>query len=386
MSENYVHGYDKREERRLQDQAATLAALLHDGVSFSADEIVLEAGCGVGAQTVELARRSPHARLISIDVSAASLAEAEAATRRAGFGDVSFEVANILALPFPEASFDAVFLCFVLEHLADPQAALSALRRVLRPGGRIVAIEGDHGSTLFHPDSAYARRAIECQIDLQRAAGGDANVGRRLYPLLHAAGFADVRVEPRYVYVDGARPDWAEGFTRRTYAAMIAGVRERAVAAGLMGAADFDRGVSFAAPNPTGSSPIRSSGRRPSNRRRSSNDDAEATLESIRPCAGEKSVGAASCGGTSREAEPDSKTSGPEASHEETRPRRGRWLRVAAVDPRGGERHEDLRFCGASGACAVGGSRRGHGRRGIDFDEQDSGKRRFRVGSPRHLG
>ncbi len=103
MNRSYVHGYDKREERRLQDQAATLADLLHHGVSFSAGETVLEAGCGVGAQTLELARRSPHARLVSIDVSTASLAEAEAATRRAGFNNVSFQVADILALPLAYA-------------------------------------------------------------------------------------------------------------------------------------------------------------------------------------------------------------------------------------------------------------------------------------------
>ena len=50
--------------------------------------------------------------------------------------------------------FDHVFVCFVLEHLARPVEALSILERLLRPGGTITLIEGDHGSTYFHPDSA----------------------------------------------------------------------------------------------------------------------------------------------------------------------------------------------------------------------------------------
>jgi len=240
---SYIHGYSDREGRRLQDQAATLADLLHGGLSFAPGARVLEAGCGVGAQTVELARRSPRAHFVSVDVSAASLAEAEAATRRAGLANVEFGQADLFALPFAPASFDVAFVCFVLEHLADPVGALAALGRAVKPGGEIVVIEGDHGSTLFHPESPFARRAIQAQVDLQAAAGGDANIGRRLYPLLREAGFDDVSVEPRFVYVDGANPAWAKGFTLNTYTAMIAGVRERALAAELMTAIDFDRGI-----------------------------------------------------------------------------------------------------------------------------------------------
>ena len=114
---------------------------------------------------------------------------------------------------------------------------------MLRPGGSLTAIEGDHGSTLFYPDSAAAHAAISCQVALQRAAGGDALIGRRLYPLLRAAGFRSVRVSPRLVYVDASRPALVDGFIRRTFTAMIAGVRDHAVASGLSDAQAFDQGV-----------------------------------------------------------------------------------------------------------------------------------------------
>ncbi len=239
----YVHGYDPRESLRLQDQASTLAELLHADTAYPAGSRVLEAGCGVGAQTVILAAHSPGAQITSIDVSEASVAQARAAVAAGGFHNVTLQPADIFHLPFAPESFDHVFLCFVLEHLPEPAAALRKLRAVLKPGGSLTAIEGDHGSTFFHPDCPAAHRAIACLVKLQARAGGNALIGRQLYPLLRAAGFKKVQISPRMVYADASRPALVEGFTEKTFTAMIEGVRQPALAAGLMEAADFDQGV-----------------------------------------------------------------------------------------------------------------------------------------------
>ena len=239
----YVHGYHPRENERLRDQAATLVDLLHSDTVYPDGSTVLEAGCGVGAQTVILARESPGAQFTSVDISAASIADAEQRVRRAGLSNVHFRTADIFDLPFDAESFDHVFLCFVLEHLSRPVEALARLRRVLRPGGTFTVIEGDHGSTYFHPDSSAARAAIQCQITMQQQDGGNACIGRQLYPLLVEAGFDAVRVSPRMVYVDASRPDLAESFTRRTFTAMIEGIRETAITAGLVEPGYFDAGV-----------------------------------------------------------------------------------------------------------------------------------------------
>jgi ubiquinone/menaquinone biosynthesis C-methylase UbiE len=239
----YVHGYDARANERLHDQATTLVELLHSGTAYPAGSRVLEAGCGVGAQTVTLAQRSPDALFTSIDVSASSVAEARRRVDAAGVKNVELQQADLFALPFAPRSFDHVFVCFVLEHLSAPVEALHTLRDALRPGGTMTVIEGDHGSTYFHPDSAAAHEAIQCQVELQRAAGGDSNIGRRVYPLLVEAGFDDVNVSPLMVYVDSSRPELVDGFTRRTFTAMIEGVREDAIAAGLTDPDRFDAGV-----------------------------------------------------------------------------------------------------------------------------------------------
>lgn len=239
----YVHGYDQRENVRLQDQAATLVELLHSDTCYPAGSRVLEAGCGVGAQTVTLARNSPQARITSIDISENSLAEAKRKAESDGVTNVQFQQADIFHLPFGQESFDHVFVCFVLEHLSRPIEALQSLKNLLRIGGTITVIEGDHGSAYFHPDSAPARISIRCQVELQRRAGGNAEIGRQLHPLLQAAGYESIRVSPRMVYVDPSKPELVDGFTRKTFTAMIEGVRDSAIDAGIISQGDFDKGI-----------------------------------------------------------------------------------------------------------------------------------------------
>ena len=243
MSKAYVHGYHPRENERLQDQAGTLSELLHADTVYPGGSRVLEVGCGIGAQTVTLAQRSPDARFTSIDVSAESIAEAKRRADLAGLTNVEFRKADIFALPFDAESFEHIFVCFVLEHLEHPVEALGILKRLLRLGGTITVIEGDHGSTYFYPDSSAARAAIECLVKIQQEAGGNSLIGRQLYPLMVKAGFDRVRVSPRMVYVDSNQPDLVDGFTRKTFTAMIEGIRESAIGAGLINLEVFDAGV-----------------------------------------------------------------------------------------------------------------------------------------------
>ncbi len=239
----YVHGYSDREALRLNDQADTLDDIIHNDSIFPKDSSVLEAGCGVGAQTKIIAPKNPDSNFISVDISEDSIREAQAMIKASGIHNVQCRQADIFNLPFEDETFDSVIICFVLEHLHDPIKALNELKRVLKKGGNMVAIEGDHGSTFFYPDSQYAHAAINCQIQLQIQNGGNSNIGRELYPLLKSAGLQDIFVSPRMVYVDASRPHLVEGFIKDTFTAMIEGVGEEAILQGLTDTQTFERGI-----------------------------------------------------------------------------------------------------------------------------------------------
>jgi SAM-dependent methyltransferase len=239
----YIHGYSAREGDRLADQANTLSELLHHDTLYPPGSLVLECGCGTGAQTLLLAERNPEARIVSVDISAASLARARARVEAAGHRNVEFQTASLFHLPFDDEAFDHIFLCFVLEHVPEPAAALKAIKRVLRRDGAVTAIEGDHGSWYCYPQTPEASQAVQCLVTLQARAGGDALIGRRLHPLLTEAGYRDVQVTPRTVYVDSSHPDLVDGFSRKTFIAMVEGVRDQAIARGLVDEPTWEKGI-----------------------------------------------------------------------------------------------------------------------------------------------
>jgi SAM-dependent methyltransferase len=238
----YIHGHSEQEADRLYYQASRLADLLHRDTRYPPGSRVLEAACGVGAQTVILARNSPGATFVSVDISPESLALAERRVRAEGYTNVTFRQGDICHLPFGKESFDHAFVCFLLEHLPDPVLALRNLSAVLRPGGTITVIEGDHGSALLYPDSPDARRVIECLVVLQRQIGGNALIGRELWHLLNDAGFEGVNVSPRQVYADAGNPQSIEG-VKHIFIAMVAGVCEEAIRSGLIDAPAWERGI-----------------------------------------------------------------------------------------------------------------------------------------------
>ena len=179
----YTHGYSQEETKRLNDQATSIADLLHRDSIWPTGSLVLEAGCGVGAQTRIIAPQNPGCSFISIDLSEKSLNAARAVIEQSQIKNVVLEKADVFNLPYDTDSFDHIFVCFLLEHLSKPDLALVELKRVLKPKGTITVIEGDHGSTYFFPDSLAAQRAVQAQVTVQSQNGGNANIGTgSIYP------------------------------------------------------------------------------------------------------------------------------------------------------------------------------------------------------------
>jgi len=239
---SYVHGRSDREAERLHYQASKLAELLHQDTRYPKGSRVLEAACGVGAQTILLARNSPGAEFVSVDISRESLTRAKLCVSEEGITNVTFRQADVFHLPFRPDTFDHIFVCFLLEHLPDPLLSLKCMKEVLRPGGTITFIEGDHGSALFYPDSEEAHTVIDCLVQLQREMGGNALIGRELGHLMTDAGFMNIAVMPRIVYADRSRPESVEG-VKNIFIAMVEGVRDMAIARDLVDNETWEKGI-----------------------------------------------------------------------------------------------------------------------------------------------
>jgi SAM-dependent methyltransferase len=241
--DNYVHGYSERETERLYDQADSVKDLLHHDTGYPAGARVLEAGCGVGAQTVTLARKSPGAFILAIDISNESLCKAQALITESRVPNVAFQRADLFSLPFAEESFDHIFLCFVLEHLARPERALTSLRTVLKPGGSLTVIEGDHGSCYFHPQTEPSLHAWNCLVQVQASLGGNSLIGRQLFPLLDRSHFQNICISPRMVYVDRSKPQLMDSFVNKTIIPMVEGVKKAALQRGLIDELTWRKGI-----------------------------------------------------------------------------------------------------------------------------------------------
>ena len=151
---------------------------------------VLDVGCGPGTQALAVVQAVPEVSVAGVDASDVMIDEA---VRRAGpHPRVSFEVADAGALPFSDASFDAVMAQTLLAHVHHPGAVLTELRRVTRPAGRIAALDLDTASTVIdHPDPETTQTIIERWAD--QFAGG--RTARSLHRLFRQAGLIDTTIE-----------------------------------------------------------------------------------------------------------------------------------------------------------------------------------------------
>jgi ubiquinone/menaquinone biosynthesis C-methylase UbiE len=239
----YVHGYSDQEMGRLRDQSLIIEELLHGDTSYPAGASVLEAGCGVGAQTAILTRRNPKAEFTSIDLSGKSIMEARKLVSNLNITKVRLLQANINNLPFADSSFDHVFICFVLEHLENPLTALIEIRRILKTGGTVTVIEGDHDSFIWQPETSESKKVWESLIKVQSGLGQDPLIGRKLYPLLTSAGFDILKVSPKSIYADGNYSQLKRLGLTKILIPMIESVKEQAIDLKLVDPQTWNNGI-----------------------------------------------------------------------------------------------------------------------------------------------
>jgi SAM-dependent methyltransferase len=204
----YLHGFTHEEQDRLYHQARFLEHRVHEGLPFRRSRRMLEIGCGVGAQTDILLRRFPDLHITGVDASGTNLERASKHLHGLPWAKRRWElhVGDALKLGFDADSFDAAFLCWILEHVSDPTSVLSEARRVLRPGSPIVVTEVLNATFFLEPYSPHTLDYWKAFNEHQIALGGDPFVGAKLGNLLQTVGFRDIVCDVRPIHLDNRTP------------------------------------------------------------------------------------------------------------------------------------------------------------------------------------
>ncbi len=188
-------------------------AKLIEAAELTGSEQVLDMGCGAGHTALAAAPRA--ARVVAVDVTPEMLQVAEGLARQRGIANIEFRRADVAALPFPDASFDAVTSRFSAHHYADPQQALREAARVLRPGGRLLLVDTMAPETPFL-DTFF--NAVEYLRDPSHVRNCRISEWARLFD---AAGFACETLFAGTIPLEGE--NWVE--RSRTAPERVAAIR-----------------------------------------------------------------------------------------------------------------------------------------------------------------
>jgi ubiquinone/menaquinone biosynthesis C-methylase UbiE len=208
-------------------QRAEVRALL----AAQQGERILDLGSGPGLLSAELAVEvGADGAVVGLDPSESMLALARARERVPGAGSLEFVTGDAFKLPFEDASFDAVVTTQVYEYVSDVPKALREARRVLRPGARLLVLDTDWDSVVWHSSDPARMARI---LDVWNRHLADPYLPRRLPGMLRATGFRLDRSAVIPLFNQGWDVDSFSAFIVDTVASFVirTGISEREVSA-----------------------------------------------------------------------------------------------------------------------------------------------------------
>jgi len=238
-AEAYLHGHHdsvlrSHRWRTAENSAGYLLGRLAAGAR------VLDLGCGPGTITAGLAARVPDGNVVGVDAVLEILFSARDEAARQRRVNASFAAGDAYRLGFADGTFDVVHAHQVLQHLAEPVAALGEMRRVCRPGGIVAARDGDYGGMIWFPESDELAEWRDLYRRVARALRGEPDAGRRMLSWARAAGFEQVEASASCWCYASAEDrswwgrSWADRLTRSAFG-------DRAVEHGLATRRDLSR-------------------------------------------------------------------------------------------------------------------------------------------------
>jgi len=184
------------EERSRTPDMQAVNQKLCETVAAKPGERLLEVGSGSGVLCRMLAPNlQPGGQIVGVDISPDMTIEAQKYAFAEGIDNgITFETYSAESLPYPEASFDGAISARLLLHAAEPEIVIHEMKRVIKPGGRVIVMDWDFDTvTVDHADRELTRRLLHWRNDHH---GGNNWSGRQLWRRMREAGFQNLTVHP----------------------------------------------------------------------------------------------------------------------------------------------------------------------------------------------
>ncbi len=246
QDEQYIHGTHPEEQSRLSLLNDLLNEASLNAMNIRPGENILDVGSGLGQLARAMAEATaPGGRVLGIERDPAQIAEAKRQAGEAGVKDrIEFRDGDATALPLTDeewGSFDLVHSRFLLEHVSEPQAVVTAMVRALRPGGRIILEDDDHDVLRLWPEPDGIYRLWRAYVEVYLKLKNDPFVGRKLVALIRDAGAEPVRNEWLFFGSCSGHPAFA-AFVEN-FAGVLGGARSAVLDTSGIEAGEFDRAI-----------------------------------------------------------------------------------------------------------------------------------------------
>ena len=207
MSKNkfeYIHGFSEIEQERLLFQNQVLSPLIYENIDLNPCTRILEIGCGVGAQMIEMLTRFPHIHITGVDISEVQVGKARINLKHSNIDPSRYELhcMDITQAHTLSKEFEAVIMIWVLEHVSNYLEILSAAKDHLIPNGQLFLTEVYNDSLGFFPPQDDILLHWNKMNAFQKSIGGNGNIGIELGSILKNLNFQNIEIKPYPILYD----------------------------------------------------------------------------------------------------------------------------------------------------------------------------------------